>query len=524
MRKLFIVLVLLIFVSTSHAIMRKFSDYTERWYQGYDDTTKGMTNEPTNNYFGINKIAPTCELDIDGTVSANTMNCTNLTADNLEQDLDATGFDITAIQDINASGTITANEFIGDLTGDITGTANNAITSNYSLDSDKLDGEDSTYFTNASNLASGTLPDARITGEYTFTTLNLTDLLVTNIEADFDMTGFDITSIEDINAGGTITANEFMGNGSGLTGIYTAPDNIVSVISGATEITGEIYSTWASADAYIQTQSPSTTDRWGIKITGTNTEDIVVRSWIRILGESSTTILTGNITSAVTYIGTNLFEAIVNNCIITNLTIGTGKTLLAVNSFIEGGTLSATSYFMGANTSILDGDYSNSAVTELFYGYVLGGTFGSKLKGQNLYIVQVKSAISISGGLFYDCRLTSGTYNSGNYVMYGGLLDVNITLASGTTSYLDNVSVGYTGQTITLTGGTLNTYGIAKNLTVTVTSGTWNNEGVKYDNAVSGLTATDTQAAIDEIISGFGGLPNTVVTINFSSAVTLNNA
>lgn len=114
------------------------------------------------------------------TINTTEANITNLLATNLEADIDATGYDISAIQDIEASGVVTAGYFVGE-------------------------GSDITSL-NATQLKSGTVPDARITGEYTFTTLNITDLLATNLEADIDATGFDITAIVDINASGTVTA------------------------------------------------------------------------------------------------------------------------------------------------------------------------------------------------------------------------------------------------------------------------------------------------------------------------------
>jgi len=63
-------IILLILSSFSYSILRKFSDYSERWYQGYNDTTIGLTNEPTNNYFGIHDTTPTCELEVNGTINA----------------------------------------------------------------------------------------------------------------------------------------------------------------------------------------------------------------------------------------------------------------------------------------------------------------------------------------------------------------------------------------------------------------------------------------------------------------------
>ena len=69
--RIYIIILLIFLMSPSQGILRKFPDFTERWYQGVDNTAIGMTNEPTHNYFGINNVTPSCELDVVGTISAN---------------------------------------------------------------------------------------------------------------------------------------------------------------------------------------------------------------------------------------------------------------------------------------------------------------------------------------------------------------------------------------------------------------------------------------------------------------------
>ena len=53
---------------------------------------------------------------------------------------------------VNTSGIITASSFVGGFTGDLTGTASNAT---------QLGGQAASHYLNASNLSSGTIPDAR---------------------------------------------------------------------------------------------------------------------------------------------------------------------------------------------------------------------------------------------------------------------------------------------------------------------------------------------------------------------------
>ncbi|MCP4712230.1 MAG: hypothetical protein GY869_26710, partial [Planctomycetes bacterium] len=57
-------------------------------------------------------------------------------------------------------------------------------------------------------------------------------------------------------------------------GSFRMPPNMVLVDPAGAVVAGESYQTWTAADAYVATQSPSITNPWGIKITGTNAENI----------------------------------------------------------------------------------------------------------------------------------------------------------------------------------------------------------------------------------------------------------
>jgi len=104
--------------------------------QGYQITNIGTVNSTVITdgvgTFTTGILTNMVDADFSGTVTANTGDFTNLKATNLERDLDGTGFDLT-IADINASGTITANSFIGDLTGTAT-TASNVLNENVHMD------------------------------------------------------------------------------------------------------------------------------------------------------------------------------------------------------------------------------------------------------------------------------------------------------------------------------------------------------------------------------------------------------
>jgi len=82
---------------------------------------------------------------------------TKFAVGNIEADFD----DITAVRNINSSGVITATSLVSNVaqgTAPLTVTSNTLVTN---LNADLLDGQEGSFYTNASNLASGTVPDAR---------------------------------------------------------------------------------------------------------------------------------------------------------------------------------------------------------------------------------------------------------------------------------------------------------------------------------------------------------------------------
>ena len=281
---------------------------------------------------------------------------------------------------------------------------------------------------------------------------------------------------------------------------YTLPPNIVLVDSTQPAVAGKIYATWALADAYVQTQIPSATNIWGIKITGNNAENIIIRDWIRIIGERQEARLTGNITSTIIFVGPNAFEPMITNCILTNLTGGlAGGLITLVDCEVAGGIVAANFYTLLINCFVTGGDFT-AGVTVAMQGGALAGTFGFL---QAEYFKLDGAGITLNGGDFRNCLFNAAILNDANYFIGGGLLDTNFTITAG--SYvLDNVAIG--SSTITMNGGTLSTYGVSGRLQVSVIGGTWNNHGDKYDNVASGLVATNTQAAIDEVVTMIPGL------------------
>ena len=161
--------------------------------------------------------------------------------------------------DIFATGVTTSSSFVGDLTGDVTGTASNATQLNsqaasYYLDYDNFSNTPTIpsnnnqltngagYITgsalNASNLSSGTIPDARFPSTLpaidgsALTGIAVTDNIRTNTNATF---------LQNVNVSGTTTATTFIGN---LTG------NVTGNVSGSSgSSTGNAATATALANA-----------------------------------------------------------------------------------------------------------------------------------------------------------------------------------------------------------------------------------------------------------------------------------
>ena len=156
------------------------------------------------------------------------------------------GVTVSSDGDIFATGVTTSTTFVGNLTGNVTGTASNATQLNSQAASFYLDYDNFSntptiptnnnqltngagFITgsslNASNLSSGTIPDARFPSTLpAISGANLTGIAVT----DNIRTNTNATFLQNVNVSGTTTATTFIGN---LTGNVTGN---VSGTSGST--------------------------------------------------------------------------------------------------------------------------------------------------------------------------------------------------------------------------------------------------------------------------------------------------
>ena len=191
---------------------------------------------------------------------------------------------------VNTSGIITATSFVGGFTGDLTGTASNATTASNST---QLNSQAASYYLNynnfsntptiptnnnqltngaafvtssiinalsASNLSSGTVPDARFPSTLpAISGANLTGIAATeNIR-----TNTNATFLQNVNVSGTTTATTFIGD---LTGDVTG------------DVTGTASNATLAVSAQGLTGSPT------ITITNVNAVDAVISGNLSVAG------------------------------------------------------------------------------------------------------------------------------------------------------------------------------------------------------------------------------------------------
>jgi hypothetical protein len=182
---------------------------------------------------------------------------------------------------VNTSGIITASSFVGGFTGDLTGTASNSSNLNgqgasFYLNYNNFDNtptipSNNNQLTNgagfitgsalnASNLSSGTIPDARFPSTLpAISGANLTGIAVT----DNIRTNTNATFLQNVNVSGTTTATTFIGD---LTGDVTG------------DVTGTASNATLAVSAQGLTGSPSVT------VTNVNAVDAIISGNLSVAG------------------------------------------------------------------------------------------------------------------------------------------------------------------------------------------------------------------------------------------------
>jgi hypothetical protein len=249
------------------------------------------------------------------------------------------------------------------------------------------------------------------------------------------------------------------GGGTG----YTA-DNTVYVDSAATPIAGIVFNDFATADTYVQAQTPATGNTWCIQFAaGTYTDAIVSRPFVTIRGMGGATKLTGALTGGIEFAEiAALSSSNIENCIISNLVGTTPKILFIKNCVITGGTMAGGITFCQYCTinGALDTSLANAFTIQ--DSYIAGGTFGStssfggcSLNGNLGY------GVTINGGGFNNCGIEAVTINDvSTYNFYDCFFSqtavILTTYLSATFNFINCTANNQLD--FTLNGGTLNTF------------------------------------------------------------------
>ncbi|MCK9370789.1 hypothetical protein M0R04_12840 [Candidatus Dojkabacteria bacterium] len=286
------------------------------------------------------------------------------------------------------------------------------------------------------------------------------------------------------------------------TGNFKVPDNIVQVKTGVTEEAGKIYNTIASALAYIATQTPSTSNRWGIQISGSNAEDFTIPQFVYIIGTGLyNTTLTGAVSAGTP---SDVDTIAIQNCTISNLNFVGGTGGLVQSCYVTGGTFDAgsiiyaiQSIFRGCNiTSVYDGS--------AFINNFLGGAGSLPTDGTvyNSVVFNLGGGTVLTGGTFFTTEFdgyafsTDQTLTSNlefkNCSMFGGAL--TIIVPTGVTFTLEGCNMPLLTITVQA-GGTLITYNCT--LAAVTNSGTWS----KYATTVGTAWGTDGTVTAPNYIS-----------------------
>ena len=298
-----------------------------------------------------------------------------------------------------------------------------------------------------------------------------------------------------------------------------------------TAIPGKVYNTWAAADAYVATQVPAVATPWTIMIYGSNAENITLRNYTRLRGIPYNTLLSGDIT-------TNSAITMITDCKLTgtvNIVSGAGSDYVVMEGCEFEGTLDMdssgggscfVSMGNGCKVDLAGMTHTGAAVgfrfTFIVDSDVSGGVFTASTGNELVAFRDCRIGGSTLSYAEYDnCTVESNTFAAG-YHQFTNCTVGSITLSTNDWGVLRTHNCVFDELRVTLTAGSdyemFDTQFETSNVTIGVVptqfktincsdsliiggaqAASWVNEGAIYDNTTSGLTATDVQAAIDEI-------------------------
>lgn len=222
------------------------------------------------------------------------------------------------------------------------------------------------------------------------------------------------------------------GGGSNKNVVQVNPDSLV-------EVEGKVYNTYASALAYIITQTPAIDNSWTIELPGGDfSENVEFNEFINIRGHN--TRLTGTLTSNYFFVGdsdiilTN--TTFIEGCIVLNMySLGVMNPPSNISIFpmnncfidLDSGTVLpkptlTLALMITVDSQIMSGDFSTVMVSAN-RSIILGGLFGTllgdmQLLNANNSLITLNVSSVIGGGDFFNCKISSESeFSSGTYII-----------------------------------------------------------------------------------------------------------
>lgn len=217
----------------------------------------------------------------------------------------------------------------------------------------------------------------------------------------------------------------------------------ITVDPNSTEVAGKVYTSIADAQTYIDTQdAPSQSAPWEIRIFGTITEDVTVRSYEKIVGVAKGSVISGTVNSGGT-VTTDYFEFTVENCKLskvgltgtnacafinceitgTNGTPAGGVSIFSNSSIYSGDFSQAGTVYILNDTNVFGGDFTTTNEVSVMGSILFGGSFGTGFTASNSDILNMASTMEFSGGNIWNSRIdndavTSMEEDAGTYNLY----------------------------------------------------------------------------------------------------------
>jgi len=322
---------------------------------------------------------------------------------------------------------------------------------------------------------------------------------------------FEVTTVTAVPSTSTFTipsdgrANNHWINGTILIGgakyLITASTSVLITISG-THL-GEL--------GAAKITKGSATNRWGIQISGTNSENGVINNYIQIVGIEGITILTGLWTIGVDWVA-DLNEAVVTDCEFTNFAnTDVLKGLIAYRTIFSGvGAAVDMAALLLFNYSELRNNVDLSTITGFLFmhtGEVSQATL-PYIQASHVFFLDY-GGITFNGGSFVSPHFAgSNTFNAavGGYRFTVGYSDAVTTFPAGTT--IDCRLMDFNGQTIN-NNGDLITKGC------TNINGLVNNAGATWQNFGSDGTLAFTKYTFSHTAFQTAGLTNILILKSF---------